>query len=105
MRNGSAIWRHAETAKLTMRDFSDGFLDAYLAQAGDAVLQSVGCYQLAGLGVPLFSRIQGDFFPILVLPLLPLLSMLPNHPLVSARRRITSSHLPRGSAGRWLILT
>src|SRR3546814_1107395 len=39
MRNGSAIWRHAETAKLTMRDFSDGFLDAYLAQAGDAVLQ------------------------------------------------------------------
>ncbi|MFC3675565.1 Maf family protein [Ferrovibrio xuzhouensis] len=82
MRNGSAIWRHAETAKLTMRDFSDGFLDAYLAQAGDAVLQSVGCYQLEGLGVQLFSRIQGDFFTILGLPLLPLLDMLRNHQLV-----------------------
>lgn len=82
MRNGSAIWRHAETARLTMRDFSDGFLDAYLAQAGDAVLQSVGCYQLEGLGVQLFSRIQGDFFTILGLPLLPLLDMLRNHQLV-----------------------
>lgn len=84
MRNGSAIWRHAETARLTMRDFSDGFLDAYLAQAGDAVLQSVGCYQLEGLGVQLFSRIQGDFFTILGLPLLPLLDMLRNHQLVRA---------------------
>jgi septum formation protein len=84
MRNGGAIWRHAETARLTMRDFSDGFLDAYLAQAGDAVLHSVGCYQLEGLGVQLFSRIEGDFFTILGLPLLPLLDMLRNHQLVRA---------------------
>src|SRR5690606_33411148 len=50
-RGGSIIWRHVDVAKMTMRDFSDGFLDAYLAQAGDAVLGSVGCYRLEGLGV------------------------------------------------------
>jgi septum formation protein len=75
-RCGSVIWRHAESARLTMRDFSDDFLDAYLAQAGEAVLSCVGCYQLEGLGVQLFSRIQGDFFTILGLPLLPLLDIL-----------------------------
>lgn len=75
-RGGSVIWRHAETAKLTMREFSDAFLDAYLAQAGDAVLSCVGCYQLEGLGAQLFSRIQGDHFTILGLPLLPLLDIL-----------------------------
>jgi septum formation protein len=75
-RGGSVIWRHTDAAKLTMRDFSDGFLDAYLAQAGDAVLSSVGCYQLEGLGVQLFSKIQGDHFTILGLPLLPLLDIL-----------------------------
>lgn len=75
-RGGSVIWRHAETARLTMRDFSDGFLDAYLAQAGDAVLSCVGCYQIEGLGAQLFSRIQGDHFTILGLPLLPLLDIL-----------------------------
>jgi septum formation protein len=75
-RGGSVIWRHVDVAKLTMRNFSDSFLDAYLAQAGDAVLQSVGCYQLEGLGTQLFSRIQGDFFTILGLPLLPLLDIL-----------------------------
>lgn len=75
-RGGSVIWRHAESARLTMRDFSDAFLDAYLVQAGEAVLSSVGCYQLEGLGVQLFSRIQGDFFTILGLPLLPLLDIL-----------------------------
>ena len=75
-RGGSIVWRHIDAAKLTMRDFSDGFLDAYLAQAGDRVLHSVGCYQLEGLGVQLFSRIQGDFFTILGLPLLPLLEIL-----------------------------
>lgn len=75
-RGGSVIWRHAESAKLTMRDFSEGFLDAYLAQAGEAVLSCVGCYQLEGLGAQLFSRIQGDHFTILGLPLLPLLDIL-----------------------------
>ncbi len=83
-RGGSVIWRHAEAARLTMRDFSDGFLDAYLAQAGEAVLSSVGCYQLEGLGVQLFSRIQGDFFTILGLPLLPLLDILRENKVLRA---------------------
>ncbi|WP_374301761.1 nucleoside triphosphate pyrophosphatase [Ferrovibrio sp.] len=75
-RGGSVIWRHVDVARLTMRDFSEEFLDAYLVQAGEAVLSSVGAYQLEGLGVQLFSRIQGDFFTILGLPLLPLLDIL-----------------------------
>lgn len=75
-RGGSVIWRHTDAARLTMRDFSDGFLDAYLAQAGAALLSSVGCYQLEGLGAQLFSKIQGDHFTILGLPLLPLLDIL-----------------------------
>lgn len=83
-RGGSVIWRHAESARLTMRDFSDAFLDAYLAQAGDAVLSCVGCYQLEGLGVQLFSRIQGDFFTILGLPLLPLLDVLRENKVLRA---------------------
>lgn len=83
-RGGSVIWRHVETARLTMRDFSDGFLDAYLAQAGEAVLHSVGCYQLEGLGVQLFSRIQGDFFSILGLPMLPLLDILRENKVLRA---------------------
>lgn len=83
-RGGSVIWRHVDAAKLTMRTFSDGFLDAYLAQAGDAVLHSVGCYQLEGLGAQLFSRIQGDHFTILGLPLLPLLDILRENKVLRA---------------------
>ena len=63
-------------AHMTMRDFSDAFLDAYLARAGDAVLGSVGCYQLEGLGIQLFDKIEGDYFTILGMPLLPLLAEL-----------------------------
>ena len=67
-----------------MRDFSEPFLDAYLAQAGEAVLSSVGCYQLEGLGAHLFSDIDGDYFSILGLPLLPLLDGLRAHGGLSA---------------------
>ena len=70
------VWSHCEEARLTMRGFSDDFADSYLAQAGDAVLSSVGAYQLEGLGAQLFSRVEGDFFSILGLPLLPLLEFL-----------------------------
>jgi septum formation protein len=83
-RGGSVIWRHADAATLTMRDFSDGFLDAYLAQAGDTVLHSVGCYQIEGLGAQLFSRIRGDHFTILGLPLLPLLDILRENKVLRA---------------------
>lgn len=63
-------------ATLTMRAFSDAFLDDYLEQAGPAVLQSVGAYQLEGLGAQLFDAIEGDYFTVLGLPLLPLLQLL-----------------------------
>jgi septum formation protein len=73
---GKPVWETVQTATLKVRDFSDAFLDAYLAQAGDQVLDSVGCYQLEGLGVQLFERIEGDYFAILGLPLLGLLDFL-----------------------------
>lgn len=64
------------SAALVMRPFSDAFLDRYLDEAGDAVLHSVGAYQLEGLGAQLFERIDGDYFTILGLPMLPLLAVL-----------------------------
>ena len=76
MRDGERLWHHTGEAVLTMRKFSDGFLDGYLAAAGPAVLESVGGYQLEGLGAQLFTRIEGDYFTILGLPLLPLLDFL-----------------------------
>lgn len=75
-RDGVVIWREMSTATLTMRDFSDAFLDAYLAEEGEAALGSVGCYRLEGPGAQLFSRIEGDYFAILGLPLLGLLELL-----------------------------
>jgi len=75
-RDGEAVWRHVSTARLTMRDLSPQFIGHYLAAAGDAVLSSVGAYQLEGLGVQLFERIDGDYFTILGLPMLPLLGEL-----------------------------
>ena len=78
-RNGARLWHWNERARLTMRPFSEPFLDAYLARAGDGLLTSVGAYQLEGLGAHLFSRVDGDYFTILGLPLLPLLSFLSGH--------------------------
>ena len=81
--NDVVIWRHAAQAHLTMRDFSDTFLDEYLANAGEKVMKSVGCYQLEGPGVQLFEQIEGDYFTILGLPLLPLLAELRRHGVVT----------------------
>jgi septum formation protein len=62
-----------------MRSFNEAFIDAYLARAGKDVLTSVGAYQLESLGAHLFTRVDGDYFTILGLPLLPLLSFLAGH--------------------------
>ena len=73
---GQPIWRHIGTAKLTMRDFTDAYLDAYLSRWWPAVATSVGAYQLESEGIRLFSAVEGDYFTILGLPLLPLLAYL-----------------------------
>lgn len=78
-KGGAPIWREVATATLTMRAFSDGFLDDYLAAEGNEALSSVGCYRLEGPGAQLFSRIEGDYFAILGLPLLGLLDLLRQH--------------------------
>ncbi len=74
--DGVVLFEDARSAHLTMRALSDAALDAYLAAAGEAVLSSVGGYQLEGLGIHLFERIEGDHAVILGLPLLPLLGFL-----------------------------
>jgi septum formation protein len=74
--DGAAVWRDTVTCRLTMRVFTDAFLDAYLARNADAALSAVGCYHLEGEGVQLFDRIEGDYFAILGLPLLGLLGHL-----------------------------
>lgn len=76
VRDGAEVWSGLSSAALTMRGFSDGFLDDYLDQAGDAVLWSVGAYELEGRGIQLFEAIEGDYFTILGMPLLPLLTAL-----------------------------
>ncbi len=78
-RGGQRVWQDVTTPRLTMRAFSDGFLDAYLAAEGEAVLASVGAYRLEGLGVQLMARIEGEHSAILGLPLLPLLDFLRGH--------------------------
>jgi len=83
-REGAIIWRHINTPRLKMRAFSDDFLDDYLARAGDGALHSVGAYQLEGLGAQLFERVEGDYFSVLGLPLLPLLAFLREHGIVRA---------------------
>ena len=81
---GQVVWRTTETSRLWMRDFSDAFLDGYLARGGSALLASVGCYQLEGEGAQLFERIEGDYFAILGLPLLPLLGFLRRRGAIAA---------------------
>jgi len=76
VRGSSVLFEHREVARLTMRSFSDEFLEAYLDAAGTAVTASVGGYQLEKVGIQLFEHIQGDHFTIIGLPLVPLLEYL-----------------------------
>ncbi|MGV8998610.1 MAG: Maf family nucleotide pyrophosphatase [Parvibaculaceae bacterium] len=79
---GKIVWRHSDHADLTMRSFSDHFLDQYLTTVGDKVMKSVGCYQLEGPGIQFFEKIDGDYFTILGLPLLALLDELRTRQMV-----------------------
>jgi len=74
--NGLPVWRHIAKTELTMRNFSDEFLDHYLDAEGEGVLSSVGAYKFEGRGAQLFSEVKGDFFSILGLSLLPVLDYL-----------------------------
>ena len=74
--NGETIWAETTMATLTMRKLSPEFIGRYLAAAGEEVLSSVGAYQLESLGIELFEKIDGDYFSILGLPLIPLLDTL-----------------------------
>lgn len=75
-RNGARVWSHIATARLTMRPFSDTFLEAYLNRQGARLLSTVGAYEIEGLGSQLFESIDGDHFTIVGLPLLPLMAEL-----------------------------
>ncbi|MBR0783536.1 Maf family nucleotide pyrophosphatase [Bradyrhizobium iriomotense] len=82
-RDGKIVFEDVSVARMTMRQMSEAELSAYLDAAGDAVTRSVGAYQLEGLGIHLFERIEGDHFTILGLPLLPLLAFLRSEQLIA----------------------
>lgn len=82
--DGALVWSGHASATLHVRDFSDAFLDSYLVAEGEALLGSVGCYRLEGLGAQLFSGIEGDYFTILGLPLWPLLDELRARGVIAA---------------------
>ena len=75
-RDGEAIWRHVEIARMHMRDLQPAEIGRYLGRVGASALKSVGGYQIEGVGIQLFDRIDGDYFAVLGLPLLPLLKFL-----------------------------
>ena len=82
-RDGQILFEGASVARMTMRRLAEAEIEAYLDEAGEAVNSSVGAYQLEGLGVHLFERIEGDHFTILGLPLLPLLAFLRSEGLLA----------------------
>ena len=83
-RNDEIIWHDVDTAIMTMRHVSNDFLATYLAHMRPNALNSVGCYEIEGLGVQLFSEVEGDFFTVLGMPLLPLLEQLRHFGLVKS---------------------
>ncbi len=75
-RDGEILWVYSDTARMTMRAFSDPMLDRHIAESGDDILSSVGAYKIESRGVQLFEKIDGSYFTVLGLPLLPLLDFL-----------------------------
>jgi nucleoside triphosphate pyrophosphatase len=73
---GRVVWSLVDPASLTVREFSAAFLDAYIARNGERLLETAGAYEIEGLGIQLFDRVEGDYFTIIGLPLLPLLAQL-----------------------------
>jgi septum formation protein len=76
VRDGETVWRHVAVAHMHVRNLSPQFIGRYLARVGDDALKSVGAYQYEGLGIQLFERIDGDYFTIVGLPIMPLLAEL-----------------------------
>lgn len=74
--DGAVVWSGVDSVAMRMRDFSDAFLDAYLAAEGEALLSCVGAYRLEGMGSQLFEAVEGDYFTVLGLPLWPVLAEL-----------------------------
>jgi septum formation protein len=83
-RDGALLWTHASPCHMTMRPLSPQFLDDYLAQEGKAILSSVGCYHFEGRGAQLFAKVDGDYFSVLGLPLLPVLAQLRKEGLLAS---------------------
>lgn len=81
---GDVLWKHCDTAQLKMRNFSDDFLEEYLSRIGNDCLSSVGGYKIEGLGIQLFDRVDGDYFTIIGLPLIPLLTYIRSRKEISS---------------------
>lgn len=82
VRDGDVLWHHIDRARITMRPFSDAFTDQYIDKMGENICATVGGYELEGLGAQMFSRVEGDYFTILGMPLLPLLDFLRGHGVI-----------------------
>ena len=83
-RDGALLWTHASPCRMTMRELGPQFLEEYLLREGEAILSSVGCYHFEGRGAQLFAKVDGDYFSVLGLPLLPVLAQLRKEGLLAS---------------------